>query len=56
MLSAMKIHRFLVLLVFFAFTVLPLAARVTRVEIASRTDVLGGKAFGDAGASRWCST
>jgi hypothetical protein len=28
----------------------PLAARVTRVEIESRTDVLGGKSFGDAGA------
>jgi Alpha/beta hydrolase domain len=27
-----------------------LYARVTRVEIASRTDVLGGKSFGDAGA------
>src|ERR1700684_3140771 len=25
-------------------------ARVTRVEITSRTDVLGGKSFGDAGA------
>ncbi len=30
--------------------VLPLNARVVRVEIASRTDVLNGKAFGDAGA------
>jgi len=29
---------------------LPLDARVTRVEIASRTDVLSGKAFGAAGA------
>ena len=28
----------------------PLEARVTRVEITTRTDVLGGKAFGDAGA------
>jgi hypothetical protein len=28
----------------------PLAARVTRVEIESRTDVLSGKSFGDAGA------
>jgi len=33
-----------------AFNVLPLNARVTRVEIASRSDVLSGKAFGDAGA------
>ncbi len=29
---------------------LPLNARVLRVEIASRTDVLGGKTFGDAGS------
>ena len=29
---------------------LPLHARVTRVEIATRIDVLNGKAFGDAGA------
>src|ERR1700734_2333894 len=28
----------------------PLAAHVTRVEIESRTDVLSGKSFGDAGA------
>jgi len=27
----------------------PLQARVTRVEIESRTDVLGGKSFGDVG-------
>jgi hypothetical protein len=33
-----------------AVTVLPLNARVIRVEIASRTDVLNGKTFGDAGA------
>jgi hypothetical protein len=30
--------------------VVPLNARVTRVDIASRTDVLSGKPFGDAGA------
>jgi hypothetical protein len=30
-------------------TVLPLRARVLRVEVASRTDVLNGKTFGDAG-------
>src|ERR1700691_4588516 len=30
--------------------VLPLQARVLRVEVASRTDVLDGKVFGDAGA------
>ncbi len=33
-----------------AFASLPLAARVVRVEIASRTDVLNGRAFGGAGA------
>jgi hypothetical protein len=32
-----------------AFASLPLAARVLRVEIASRTDVLNGKEFGAAG-------
>jgi hypothetical protein len=31
-------------------TVLPLHARVLRVEVASRTSVLDGKVFGDAGA------
>jgi alpha/beta hydrolase family protein len=31
-------------------TVLPLQARVLRVEVASRTEVLDGKVFGDAGA------
>ena len=31
-------------------TALPLAARVARVEIASRQDVLNGKTFGEAGA------
>src|ERR1700691_1493322 len=31
-------------------TVLPLHARVVRVEVASRTSVLDGKVFGDAGA------
>ncbi len=34
----------------FVLIVLPLDARVVRVEVASRTDVLNGKAFGDAGA------
>ncbi len=32
-----------------ALAVLPLIARVTRVEIASRSDVLNGKAFGNSG-------
>ncbi len=37
-------------LVIFALTVAPLNARVVRVEIASRNDVLNGKTFRDAGA------
>ena len=37
-------------LLFFALAVAPADARVARVEITSRTDVLNGKAFGDAGA------
>ncbi len=40
----------ILLLVLLPLTVLPLNARVVRVEIDSRVDVLGGKAFGDAGA------
>jgi hypothetical protein len=38
------------LLLSLAFTAVPLNARVVRVETTSRTDVLGGKQFGDAGA------
>ena len=38
------------LLLILALTVLPLNARVVRVEITSRSDVLNGKVFGDAGA------
>jgi hypothetical protein len=38
------------LLLVFALTVLPLPARVIRVEISSRGDILNGKAFGDAGS------
>lgn len=34
----------------FLFTILPLHARVVRVEITSRSDVMSGKSFGDAGA------
>src|ERR1700749_5163545 len=41
----------LVLLLAFWFAVIsPAHARVTRVEISSRSDVLDGKPFGDAGA------
>ena len=38
------------LLVLLIFAALPLEARVLRVEITSRADVLNGKAFGDVGA------
>jgi hypothetical protein len=38
------------LLLFLALSVLPLNARVLRVETSARTDVLGGKEFGSAGA------
>jgi hypothetical protein len=37
-------------LLLLVLTVLPLNARVTRLEIASRADVLSGKTFGDTGA------
>ena len=45
-----QIGRLLGLLLVLIGVSAPLAARVTRVEIESRTDVLGGKSFGDAGA------
>jgi hypothetical protein len=51
MLPRMRLRRdvaWLILIV--ALAGLPLNARVLRVETANRTDVLGGKAFGDAGA------
>lgn len=38
------------LLLTMAVTVLPLSARVLRVETSTRTDVLGGKEFGNSGA------
>jgi hypothetical protein len=41
--------RVLRLLLILVLVSAPLQARVTRVEIESRTDVLGGKSFGDAG-------
>lgn len=44
---ALRVSSFLLLLILGA---LQLEARVLRVEITSRTDVLNGKAFGDAGA------
>ena len=50
-LPRMSFRRIVVsLALIFAIAVLPVAARVRRVEIASRTDVLNGKTFGDAGA------
>lgn len=51
MLPRMWLKRFVIsLLLITASTVLPLNARVIRVVIASRNDVLGGKTFGDSGA------
>jgi hypothetical protein len=48
---AMKIRRCLrSFLMLFTLAAGPLSARVTRVEIVSRADVLDGKSFGDAGA------
>jgi Alpha/beta hydrolase domain len=41
--------RLITLSLLLALPVLPLSARVTRVEVATTTDVLNGKAFGDAG-------
>ncbi len=42
--------RFLTLLLLSACVIAPTEARVTRIEIESRTDVLEGKSFGDVGA------
>ncbi|MEY2413648.1 MAG: hypothetical protein QOD84_2254, partial [Acidobacteriaceae bacterium] len=36
-----------------ALSASPVSARVLRVEILIRTDVLNGKAFGDAGSYEW---
>ncbi len=47
-----RMHRtraFLSILFLLLASVLPLSARVTRVEVRSRQDVLGGKIFGEAG-------
>jgi hypothetical protein len=50
MLSRMRLRlRVSLFFLFLLLGVLPLGARVTRVEIASRTNVLKGKTFGDAG-------
>jgi Alpha/beta hydrolase domain len=50
MLRRMKLRTVAVsLLLLLGWTVSPLAARVVRVEITSRTDIVNGKAFGDAG-------
>jgi len=45
-----QIGRLLGLLLALVWVSAPLEARVTRVEIESRTDVLGGKSFGEVGA------
>jgi Alpha/beta hydrolase domain len=45
-----QIGRLLGLLLTLVWVSAPLEARVTRVEIESRTDVLNGKSFGEAGA------
>src|SRR5580700_10364651 len=45
-----QIGRLLGLLLTLVWVGAPLEARVTRVEIESRTDVLNGKSFGEAGA------
>jgi Alpha/beta hydrolase domain len=51
MLSRMRLRlRVSLFLLILLPIVLPLSARVTRVEIASRTNVLKGKTFGDAGS------
>jgi hypothetical protein len=42
-------HRFILSMLILLFMVLPLQARVLRVEIATRADILDGKPFGDAG-------
>ena len=44
-----QIGRLLGLVLALVWVSAPLQARVTRVAIESRTDVLGGKSFGDAG-------
>ncbi len=43
-------HRFFCILFLLCAALTPVDARVVRVEIASRTDVLNGQAFGQAGA------
>ena len=51
MLPRMRLQRSVASLVLIlALAVLPLQARVIRVEVTSRSDVLNGKAFGDSGA------
>jgi hypothetical protein len=50
MLSRMSLRRPVSLLLFLGLAVAVLQARVLRVEISSRVDVLDGKSFGDAGA------
>src|SRR6202453_1440407 len=49
MLSRMRLRPRAWFLLALLLSVLPLHARVVRVEVASRTTVLDGKVFGDAG-------
>lgn len=48
--SLVRASSYLLLLLLLQIAALPLEARVIRVEVASRTDVLSGKLFGNAGA------
>src|ERR1700722_1998248 len=50
MLSRMRLRPRAWFLLALLLAVLPLSAKVVRVEVASRTTVLNGKAFGNAGA------
>src|SRR5580704_2488919 len=48
--SPLRSFGWLLMMLFAMMACAPLEARVTRVEIASRTDVLQGKVFGDSGS------
>ena len=49
MLRRMRVSCLLIALILIV-SLVPLEARVTRVEVGSRADLLGGKSFGEAGA------
>src|ERR1700730_9872012 len=48
--SPLRSFGWLLMMLFATMALSPLEARVTRVEIASRTDVVQGKVFGDSGS------